>query len=182
MAGSVFVWQQDFNGPGYNSSIKLVNPSITDTTGSASFSSLYSLTRNLALGAEVVAQRSPFASTRGALATDVGFQAGAKYSGNDWTGLVQLTPTGSTSLGFIQRLNERVEAAAEVAIVPSIQPRARAAVATLGVKYEYRPATFRGQIDSTGKVAAYLEHRLNPAMSFLLSGEIDHAKVRRLSL
>ena len=42
--------------------------------------------------------------------------------------------------------------------------------------YEYRPATFRGQVDSTGKVAAYLEHRLNPIMSFLLSGEIDHAK------
>jgi mitochondrial import receptor subunit TOM40 len=178
MAGSVFVFQQDFSGPGYHSSLKFVNPSITDGTGSASFSTLYNMTRNLAVGTEVLAQRAPFQSAGKSYATELGFQAAARYTGLDWTALLQVAPSAATTFGYIQRLTDCIDAGAELAVVPSALPRGRQAVATVGVKYEYRPATFRGQIDSTGKVAAYLEHRINPIMSFLLSGEIDHAKVR----
>jgi hypothetical protein len=39
-------------------------------------------------------------------------------------------------------------------------------------------ATFRAQVDSTGKVSALLEQRFTPAFAFLISGEIDHFKVR----
>ena len=56
-------------------------------------------------------------------------------------------------------------------------PAKRDAVATLGAKYDFRMATFRGQIDSVGKVGMLLEQRFTPAFAFLVSGEIDHAKV-----
>jgi mitochondrial import receptor subunit TOM40 len=38
-------------------------------------------------------------------------------------------------------------------------------------------ATFRAQVDSTGKVSALLEQRFVPAFAFLMAGEIDHFKV-----
>jgi hypothetical protein len=38
-------------------------------------------------------------------------------------------------------------------------------------------STFRAQVDSTGKVSAYLEQRFTPTFAFLVAGEIDHFKV-----
>ncbi len=56
-------------------------------------------------------------------------------------------------------------------------PAKREAVATLGAKYDFRMATFRGQVDSNGKVGMLLEQRFTPAFAFMVGGEIDHAKV-----
>lgn len=61
-------------------------------------------------------------------------------------------------------------------------PAKREALTTLGAKYDFRMATFRGQIDSAGKVGMYLEQRFTPAFAFLVAGEIDHAKVCFLTL
>ncbi len=56
-------------------------------------------------------------------------------------------------------------------------PAKREAVATIGAKYEFRMASFRGQVDSQGKVGMLLEQRFTPAFAFLVGGEIDHWKV-----
>ncbi|KAF9127879.1 translocase of outer mitochondrial membrane [Mortierella sp. GBA39] len=40
----------------------------------------------------------------------------------------------------------------------------------------YLRSTFRGQVDTTGKVAAVLEEKIVPGFSFLVSGEMDHGK------
>ena len=37
-------------------------------------------------------------------------------------------------------------------------------------------ATFRAQLDPTGKVSALLEQRIAPTFAVLVSGEIDHFK------
>lgn len=55
-------------------------------------------------------------------------------------------------------------------------PAKREATATFGAKYEFRMSTFRGQIDSNGKVGMLVEQRMNPAIAFLFGGEVDHAK------
>jgi len=69
-----------------------------------------------------------------------------------------------------------VEVAADLQVIAA--PTRRDAIATLGAKYDLRMSTFRAQVDSTGKVSALLEQRFAPTLSFLLSGEIDHSKVR----
>jgi mitochondrial import receptor subunit TOM40 len=56
-------------------------------------------------------------------------------------------------------------------------PNRREAITTIGAKYDLRLATFRAQLDSTGKVSALLEQRFTPTFAFLISGEIDHFKV-----
>lgn len=60
-------------------------------------------------------------------------------------------------------------------------PAKREAVATLGAKYDFRMATFRGQVDSSGKVGMLLEQRFTPAFAFMVGGEIEHAKVGDLA-
>lgn len=69
-----------------------------------------------------------------------------------------------------------MEVAADLQLIAA--PTRRDAIATLGAKYDLRLATFRAQLDSTGKVSALLEQRFTPTFAFLVSGEIDHFKVR----
>ena len=76
---------------------------------------------------------------------------------------------------YWQRLSEKLEFAADLMVVNV--PNKRDAIATLGAKWDLRMATFRAQLDSTGKVSALLEQRFAPSFGFLFSGEIDHFKV-----
>lgn len=57
-------------------------------------------------------------------------------------------------------------------------PQKREAITTVGAKWDLRMATFRAQVDSTGKVSALLEQKFAPTFSFMFAGEIDHFKVR----
>jgi mitochondrial import receptor subunit TOM40 len=69
-----------------------------------------------------------------------------------------------------------VEVAADMQLIAG--PQRRDAIATVGAKYDLRMATFRAQLDSTGKVSALLEQQFAPTtFAFLVSGEIDHFKV-----
>jgi mitochondrial import receptor subunit TOM40 len=74
------------------------------------------------------------------------------------------------------RYSEKVDFGTEIQLVTA--GGRRDAVATVGGKFEFRRSTFRGQVDTTGKVAAVLEEKIVPGFSFLISGEMDHSKVR----
>ena len=52
----------------------------------------------------------------------------------------------------------------------------REATAAFGYDYILRQCRLRGRIDTDGKVAAYLEERVNVGVNFILSAEIDHWK------
>ena len=67
-----------------------------------------------------------------------------------------------------QKLSEKVEVTANLQVLSA--PTRRYAIATLGSKYDFQAATFRAQIDSTGKVSALLEQRFIPAFAFLVLG------------
>ena len=105
----------------------------------------------------------------------------AKYIGGDaskhknWIAAAHFQPQGVVTASYWQRLGEKVEAAADLTLVNT--PAKREGTAALGVKYDLRMATFRAQLDSSGKVSALLEQRFAPTFSFLISGEIDHFKV-----
>ena len=164
--------EHDYTGSDYALNVKAANPSPADATGIYMGSYIQSITKNLALGVEGVLQRpNPDVA-------DFATSYLAKYTSTDrnWIATAQLQGGSMLQATYWQKLSEKVDVAAELQLLAG-QGR-RDALATLGARYDLRMASFRAQLDSTGKVSAYLEQRFAPTFSFLVSGEIDHFKVR----
>lgn len=146
---------------------------------------LQSITPHFALGVDATLQRprpdiedvslAYHAKWHNLVPSVEGNPAGGKGS---WTGTAQILQNGAWLGTYHQKLAERVEAGVELLVIPAPNPAERKAYATVGLKYEFRMAKFRGQIDSGGKVIALLESQINPIMSLALSSEVDHMKVR----
>ncbi|KAF8910941.1 eukaryotic porin-domain-containing protein [Gymnopilus junonius] len=162
--------EHDYQGQDYNANIKAINPSPVNLTGIYVGSYLQSFTKNLALGVEALYQRPTPQNSELALSYL------AKYTSTDknWIATAQVQPSGILQATYWQRLSEKVEVAADLQLLSA--PTRRDAIATVGAKYDFRAATFRAQVDSTGKVSALLEQRFVPAFAFLVAGEIDHFK------
>ncbi|KAH0830585.1 eukaryotic porin-domain-containing protein [Lanmaoa asiatica] len=167
---SMLQLEQDYQGRDYSLNVKAVNPSPTDLTGIYIGSYFQSVTKGLALGFETLYQRQTPELTEFATSYL------AKYTSvnRNWIATAQLQPAGILQTTYWQKLSEKVEVAADLQVIAGSQRRD--AIATLGAKYDLRMATFRAQLDSTGKVSALLEQRFAPTFAFLVSGEIDHFK------
>ncbi|OBZ69074.1 Mitochondrial import receptor subunit TOM40 [Grifola frondosa] len=162
--------EQDYQGQDYALNVKAVNPSPVDFSGIYIGSYLQSVTKNLALGVEMLYQsQAPGMSELTASYL-------AKYTSSDknWIATAQVQPAGIVQATYWQKLSEKLDVAADLQLMA--MPQRRDALATLGAKYDLRMATFRAQLDSTGKVSALLEQRFAPTFAFLVSGEIDHFK------
>ncbi|KAH6918557.1 mitochondrial import receptor subunit tom40, partial [Coprinopsis sp. MPI-PUGE-AT-0042] len=162
--------EHEYQGTDFTLNAKAINPWPTDLTGMYIGSYLQSFTKNLALGVEALYQRpTPDES-------DVATSWLMKYTGSDknWIATAQVQPSGMCQTTYWQKLSDKVEVAADLQFVAT--PTRRDAIATLGAKYDLRLASFKAQVDSTGKVSALLEQRFTPAFSFLVAGEIDHLK------
>lgn len=166
--------EQDYQGQDFSVNLKGINPSPIDLSGVYVGSYLQSVTRNLAVGVESVMQRP------GPGLSEFVNSYLARYTSSDksWIATAQLQPAGILQASYHQRLSEKVDVAADLQLIAA--PQRREAVATLGAKYDLRMATFRAQVDSTGKVSALLEQRFAPTFAFLVAGEIDHFKVSLL--
>lgn len=163
--------EHDFQGADFSVNAKAMNPSPVDGTGIYVGSYLQSITKNIALGIESVYQRpTPDAS-------EVSSSYLAKITGTDknWIATAQTQGLGVLQATYWQKLSEKVEVAADLQLIA--MPNRREAITTIGAKYDLRLATFRAQVDSTGKVSALLEQRFTPTFAFLIAGEIDHFKV-----
>lgn len=175
MVPSMIQFEHDRAGRDYSLNFKAYNPGVTDATGVFMGSYLQSVTKRLALGAECIWQR-PNAEVE-----EANMSYMAKYVGGaerDWIATAQfLGSQGVVQGSYWQRLSDKVEAGAELTFAPAPMPKDRKAQATVAAKYDFRLATLRAQLDSQGKVSAYLEQRFTPAFSFLVTGEIDHWKV-----
>lgn len=152
-----------------------MNPSPVDLSAMWTGSIFQSVTKSLALGVEAMYQNQQPGMA------DLNLQYHAKYispvfnKDQGWIATATLQPQGMIQSTYWQRLSEKLEFAADLMVVNV--PNKRDAVATLGAKWDLRMATFRAQLDSTGKVSALLEQRFAPSFGFLFSGEIDHFKV-----
>jgi len=183
---SMFSLEHDRTGQDYSLSLKSYNPSPADLTGTYLASYLQSVTPNFALGVETVYQRP----TPQMEDCAIGYMAKwhntaldpttGQHTPNSWIATAQLLSQGVWQATYWRKLAERVDAGVELVMIPALSPRERKAVATAGVKYDFRMATFRGQADSQGKISALLEQRLSPAFAFLVAGELDHVKVSEL--
>jgi len=162
--------EQEYQGSDFTFSAKAINPSPADLSGIYYASYLQSVTKNIALGIESVTQRQgPDSESNNSLL--------AKFTSSDkkWIATGQIQPSGILAATYWQKLSERVEVAADLQLIAT--PARRDAIATLGAKYDLRGASFKAQVDNTGKVSALLEQRFAPTFSFIVAGEIDHPKV-----
>ncbi|KAI8378018.1 eukaryotic porin/Tom40 [Radiomyces spectabilis] len=159
---------QDYTGSDYSINVKAMNPNPLEFTGLYMASYLQSITAQFAVGSEIVLQR-PTPDMEETAMSLVG-----KYTGKDFIATAQLQGMGALQASYYQRINEKVDFGVELNIMS--QGGRREAVATVGGKFDFRQATFRGQIDTTGRVSAVLEEKMAPGFSFLISGDLDHMK------
>lgn len=190
--------EHDHLGPHYALSLKTINPGVLDGTGIHFVSLLHSVSPRLSLGFETIIQHpqptiletatsyvaklTSLPNPLAALTPTAPGQAPASIPFNpSWTATAQLQPSGNVQATYHQRMSDKIDVALDFQTIfqpPSMMgPAKREALCTLGAKYDLRMSCFRAQIDSNGKVGMLLEQRFSPVFAFLVSGEIDHAKV-----
>ncbi|KAJ9081316.1 translocase of outer mitochondrial membrane [Entomophthora muscae] len=168
VAQSVYTLEGDYAGPDNAINIKTVNPSPSTGTGILVASYLQSITKNFALGSEVVVQR-PSPEMEDSVMSYV-----AKYATPQSTFVAQVHDQGVLETSYFHKVSDTAEFAANLQIVAA--PGKRDAICTLGAKFEFKQATMRTQIDTTGRVATLLEERIAPPLALLLSADLDHFK------
>lgn len=96
----------------------------------------------------------------------------AKLAYGKDTASLSVSSFGPVVANYVHRVNPRVAFATEL----FIDGRSRESNVALGYRFDLKSSTVIGHVDSTGKVAATLEEKINPALTLTLSGELDHAK------
>jgi mitochondrial import receptor subunit TOM40 len=183
--------------------IKTMNPDFTSQSfqGVIVASILQSITPRLSLGLESAWQRQPLPNgmtTPGGLIpseTTTSFIGKLIGADKSWIAAATVIPTaGSLNATFWRRLGEKVEAGVQLELKAGMQQtmvpqgsglmssgpmftRVREGSATVGIKYEFRTAMLRAQVDSAGRVSAFLERRVSPQIGLTFCGDIDHFKV-----
>ena len=155
---------------GSSLNFKAINPDPVTRSGILTASLLQSFSKTLAVGAEVITQRGADGSPAELginLATRI-----APSSKSTFTATLQQFVALQTT--YHHRVSEKVELASELQML-LVGPR-RDAITSISAKFDYRQATIRAQLDSTGRVGLVMEEKLFPGFALLLSGEIDHVR------
>lgn len=177
--------EQDYQANDFSVNLKTLNPNfLNGFSGVAVGSLLQSLTPKLAVGLEAM-----YSKQAGPTPPDSAVSYVARYNNTNWIASAQLQAQGSLIASFWKRVSDKVEAGVETQIAASMKPITDPLMGTpigfepvidgtttIGAKYEYRQSVFRGQLDSAGKVSAFMEKRVLPTVSILFSGEIDQIK------
>lgn len=150
-------WDLDYRGQDNCAQLKVASGSVV------AFSYLQSVAPWLALGGEGFLQaRSQFSAMTFA----------AKYQHEKDQASLSIATFGPVVANYVHRVSPRVAFAAEL----FVDARTRDSHVSFGYRFDLKSATVIGLIDSSGRVAATLEEKINPALSLTLSGELDHAK------
>jgi mitochondrial import receptor subunit TOM40 len=155
---------------GTSINVKAINPDPSAGTGILTASLLQSVSKQLALGGEMILQRSADSPN-----LEQGLNLAARFTPTPKSTLTAtLQQFVALQTSYHHRVSDKVELASELQLL-LVGPR-RDAVTSVGAKFEYRQATIRAQVDSTGRVGLLLEEKLFPGFSLLLSGELDHVR------
>eukprot|EP00958_Prasinococcus_capsulatus_P011524 scaffold1146_cov399-Prasinococcus_capsulatus_cf.AAC.13 len=150
----------DYKGLDCQSQLKLGNNAFYG------FNYIQSVTKNLALGGEAFWLGHQRKS---------GFGLAARHDSEEGhVSTLQVASTGLVSLSYWHKVSEKVALASDF----MYNWNTRESTASVGYDYMFRNCRLRGKIDQSGVVSAFLEEKLNVGITFLLSGEIDHVKVR----
>lgn len=159
----------DYLGPDYSINAKAINPNLADGTGIYTMSYLQSITSKLALGAETIFQkmgREPF---------DTGLNLVGKLTGANWVATATLQQFVAVQVSYWQKVSDKVELGTELQLL-NAGPMRREAITSVSAKFDYKQCCIRSQVDSAGKVGLFMEERIFPGFSLVLSGELDHLK------
>ncbi|XP_005185138.1 mitochondrial import receptor subunit TOM40 homolog 1 [Musca domestica] len=160
----------DYRGDDFTASLTIGNPNIFNNSGVFVGHYLQSVTKNIALGAELAYQYGP--NVPGGQITVL--SAVGRYTSGDsiWSGT--LGP-GGVHICYYQKASEQLQIGVEV----ETSLRMQESVATLGYQVDLPKAdlVFRGSFDTNWNVCGVLEKRLQPLpFSFALSGRLNHTK------
>lgn len=133
--GSFVQLEHDYHGLDHAANFKCLNPSPTDGSGVYIVNYLQSLTRNFALGLETIYQR------QGADVQDavMGYMGKWTSDNRDVIATAQLQGQGVFNATYWQKLNEKVDVAADLQVV--LAGGQRQAVSSVGAKYDFRMST-----------------------------------------
>jgi mitochondrial import receptor subunit TOM40 len=177
----MFSLEQDYTGADFTASVKGMNPNILEggLTGIFIGDYLQSITPNLSLGLNAMWQRAAMNQGPETLVSYA-----ARYKTKEWVASARLVAAGGLQCSYWRRLAERVEAGVDVNLqfAPGLGPAMmggmkKEGTTTLGVRYDFRMASFRAQVDSQGRLGCLLEKRVAPPVTVSFFGEIDHIKV-----
>lgn len=166
---SVLQLESEYSGPDYVLNARAINPDPATGVFISTASWMQSITKNLALGAEAIAQRMGPKEP-----VEFGSTLAAKYATPQYTAGLSLQQMTAMQATYFHRVSPQVELGSELQVLLA-GPRSDS-VCTVAAKFDYKQALVRAQLDSTGKVALLFEEKLYPGFSLLLAGEIDHAK------
>lgn len=122
-----------------------------------------SVTPNLSMGGEIFYLAEQRRS---------GIGLAARYATDSSISTAQVANTGLISLSYLQKVNEKVSLVSDF----MYNSNAREASASFGYDYVLRQCRLRGRLDTDGKIAAFLEERVNVGVTFILSAEVDYPK------
>ncbi len=147
----------DYRGPSYCGQLKFAGG------GVCALSYLQSVTPWLALGGE------------GFYQTKTAFSAitfAAKYFHGKDTASITAATFGPIFATYCRKVSQKTSLAAEL----FVDSRNRESHVQLGYRFDLKHATCTGVVTSEGKVAAVVEEKINPGLSLVLSGELDHQR------
>jgi mitochondrial import receptor subunit TOM40 len=124
---------------------------------------LQSVTPHLALGGEIFYLSQQRKS---------GVGWALRHATDKHVATAQVATTGLVALTYVHKVSEKASIATDL----MWNWKVREPTASVGYDYLLRQCRLRGRIDSQGKIGAYLEERLNPGVTFVLSAELDHWK------
>ncbi len=182
-AQTMVQFDNEYTGADFSASLKAISPSILEggLTGIFVGSYLQSVTTSLALGFEGVYQR-PGLNAR----PETAMSYCARYKSTDWIASAQYLAQGSLAVSYWKKLTDKVEAGVDCQLqfAPGMGGNGgmfggmrKEGTTTVGVKYDFRMATYRAQVDSAGKIGVVLEKRVAPPVTLTFAGEIDQVKV-----
>jgi len=150
-------WDLDYRGSDSCAQLKVGNGGIV------AVSYLQSITPTISMGGEGFYQgKNRFSAITAAI----------KYNSKTDVASFTMASFGPIILSYLRKVSARCSLATEL----FWDMRGRDTMLTVGYRYDLNKATLSGQIDSNGRVAGYIEEKLNPGLSLLLSGELDHSK------
>ena len=175
-------FDNEYTGSDFSASLKAISPSILEggLTGIFIGSYLQSVTPSLSLGFEGVYQRSGVNAR-----PETAMSYCGRYKSTDWIASAQYLAQGSMGVSYWRKLTDKVEAGVDCQLqfAPGLAGNGgmfsgirRDGTTTVGVKYDFRMATYRAQVDSAGKIGVVLEKRVAPPVTLTFAGEIDQVK------
>lgn len=150
-------WDLDYRGTDNCAQLKVASGPVV------AFSYLQSVAPWLALGGEGFVQvKSQFSA----------MTLAAKFMRGKDQATLSVASFGPIVANYVHRVSPKVAFATEL----FVDARSRGSHVSFGYRFDLKSATIVGLVDSSGKVAATLEEKINPALVLTLSGELDHAK------